>query len=401
MKKIIAIIFCMLLTFSLFACNNNQGNNSSTNSGETSTIINPTSSNGNGETSNTGTPTSSNGGGETSTGGQSTSSETPSSSGGNTGNDYTAEEQETLRKATNAITWQLNNGGWDKDLDTHTAKPYTGTTDAGKITNGWKKNNQPLGTIDNDGTYSEMRLIAEAYEISSDKKFKTSFDKGIAFLKNLQYPTGGFAQVYPRRGNYSDYVTFNDNAMVNVLKLLQDIAQNKTPFKKIVNDSERQNCAQMVEKAVGYIIKAQITVQGEKAAWCAQHDPTDYSPKGARAYELPSVSGSESVSIIQFLLTQKNNAEALAAAESARAWLVKHRIENMTYNKRNPPNFFTKAQGKYCWYRFYSLEDGRGFYCTREGKVYYDINEFYAADSERATGYDWAGTWLAKANLNY
>ena len=131
MKKLISIIFCLVLTLSLVACSREQGNNPP-DEGEPS---------------------------------------------------YSAKVLETLTKATNVIDWQLDNGGWGKNYDTTTE--FT----AFPSDYCWTVNGKFVGTIDNNATYTEMRLLAEAYDISGDAKFKESFDKGMAFLKNLQYPT--------------------------------------------------------------------------------------------------------------------------------------------------------------------------------------------------------------------
>lgn len=324
-----------------------------------------------------------------------TSSNKPSSSSYTTSQNLTTEQKEKIEAATNVIDWQLDNGGWGKNYDT-TAKFNGYPSDYC-----WEVNNKFVGTIDNKATHTEMRILAEAYEINHDPKFKQSFDKAFAFLQKLQYSTGGFSQIYPHNGKYNDYVTFNDEAMVQVLYALQDIANQKAPFISITDSSQRTKSAEMVSKGVEYIIKAQITVKGEKAAWCAQHNPTTYKPEKARAYELASVSGSESVGVIKFLLTQKNNQQALEAAESARLWLKARAMKDITYSKKNPPKFFSTKSGSYCWYRFYDLKNGEGYFCDRDGKVYTNIDAFYKAAPERATGYDWAGSWLQKAGLYY
>lgn len=309
--------------------------------------------------------------------------------------DLTSEQKAKVEGATNVIKWQLDNGGWGKN--NNTTKAFTSFPSDYS----WKVNDKFVGTIDNKATYTEMRILAEAYDLTGDAKFKASFDKALAFIKKLQYPSGGFAQIYPHNGKYNDYVTYNDGAMVAVLNMLQEIAKNKAPFQNIVNASERDVCKQMVDKGIDYILQSQITVNGEKSAWCAQHNPTTYKPEMARSYELASISGCESVGIITFLRAQTDNQQAQDAAESARLWLKARRMENVTYSKNNAPNFFSAKSGSYCWFRFYDLTNGQGFYCTRQGKTYTDIAQFYAADSERATGYDWAGSWLAKAGLNY
>ena len=300
-----------------------------------------------------------------------------------------AKKESIIKQATYAVSWQLDNGGWDKDYSLHISRAWNGTES--KKTKGWIVNGTILGTIDNDGTYSEMRLIAEAYRLSTDetqkKLFLDSFNKAFAFLQNLQYPTGGFAQVYPRRGNYSDNVTFNDDAMVNVLRLLQDISKQKYPFDQggIADSATQQLSATMMQKGVQYILDSQIVVNGTKTAWCAQHHPQTYAPAQARAYEHPSISGSESVGIIKFLLTLVDNAKAQSAAQSAIAYLDSVKLSNTTYDDQTAPYIFAK-DGETIWYRFYEIGTNKGIFSDMSGEIKYDISEI---TEERRTGYKW------------
>jgi len=300
-----------------------------------------------------------------------------------------AKKESIIKQATYVVSWQLDNGGWDKDYSLHISRAWNGTES--KKTKGWIVNGTILGTIDNDGTYSEMRLIAEAYRLSTDetqkKLFLDSFNKAFAFLQNLQYPTGGFAQVYPRRGNYSDNVTFNDDAMVNVLRLLQDISKQKYPFDQggIADSATQQLSATMMQKGVDYILQSQIVVNGTKTAWCAQHHPQTYAPAQARAYEHPSISGSESVGIIKFLLTLVDNAKAQSAAQSAIAYLDSVKLSNTTYDDQTAPYIFAK-DGETIWYRFYEIGTNKGIFSDMSGEIKYDISEI---TEERRTGYKW------------
>ena len=294
-----------------------------------------------------------------------------------------------IDQATYAVSWQLDNGGWDKDYYLHISRAWDGSED--KITEGWTASGKDLGTIDNNGTYSEMRLIAEAYRLSTDETqkqlFLDSFSKAFAFLQDLQYPTGGFAQVYPRRGNYSDYVTFNDDAMVNVLRLLQDIVKQNYPFDQggIADSATQQLASTMLAKGVDYILDSQIVVNGTKTAWCAQHHPTTYAPVKARDYEHPSISGSESVGVVKFLLTLVDNAKAQSAAKAAIAYLDSVKLENTAYDATTAPYFFTK-EGETIWYRFYEIGTNKGIFSDYSGKIFYDVAEI---DPDRRTGYNW------------
>ena len=95
--------------------------------------------------------------------------------------------------------------------------------------------------------------------------------------------------MYPARGNYSDYVTFNDDAMVRVMVLADDMINNRYAFDTdILTSTQRTNLQTALDKGIQYILNSQIVMNGELTVWCAQHDPITYAPKGARAYELPS-----------------------------------------------------------------------------------------------------------------
>ena len=170
-------------------------------------------------------------------------------------------------------------------------------------TSGWfGAKGELIGTIDNEATYTQIRQIAAVYREVPEKKYQESVLRGLDFIFHLQYESGGFAQVYPARGNYSDNVTFNDDAMINVLILLEDVRDGRYPFDSdIVPEEYRVRAAEAIESAIDYILKAQIVQNGKLTAWCAQHDPVTYEPVGARSYEHPSISGFETVGIVKFL----------------------------------------------------------------------------------------------------
>lgn len=308
--------------------------------------------------------------------------------------DYTAEEaQEAITKADNIISWQMDNGGWDKGYDLHISRQWDGV-EKKNCSSGWTAlDGTPCGTIDNSSTYTHMADLALAYALTGQDKYKTSFEKGLEFLKKLQYPTGGFAQVYPPRGNYSDYVTLNDDAMVNVLIMLEKIEDKRFPYNTgVVSDEYYGEVCKMIEYATDYLIKAQIVDNGESSAWCAQHDPVTYEPRSARAYEPIGISGSESIGAIKFLMNQRDNEDAIRAAESAIRWFDKNKVENTVFRKDTAPYFFEKA-GNTIWYRFYEIGTDKGIFGDRDGSVHYDISEI---SEERRTGYSWSGKWPAK-----
>lgn len=306
--------------------------------------------------------------------------------------------------ADNIITWQMPHGGWFKFGITAYAAPWNGSDPRADWTGA---NGVELGTIDNKGTVTEIMFLADVYRRSNNTKYRDSARKGLDFLFTMQTATGGFPQVYPQRPNsYSNYVTFNDDAMVRVLGMLDLAAQQKAPFTAdTFSAAQLAKIPTAISKAIDYILKAQITQGGVKTVWCAQHDPTSYAPLGARSYELPSKSGSESVGVIGFLLSQPQTATVKAAAQAAIAWYKSDavKVANTAYVSRpsgNTDDTYNPIQaksGSTMWYRFYDLDKDTGFFSGRlpsdnppgVGKKYNIMD----IEAERRYGYQWGGSY--------
>jgi PelA/Pel-15E family pectate lyase len=183
---------------------------------------------------------------------------------------------------------------------------------------------------------------------------------------------GGWSQYWPLDGNgaYRDYITFNDDLMTNVMRLLQEIAAGKGDFANMADDAAKQHCQKSVEHAIDVILKCQVDDNGTKAAWCAQHDTIKFQPAVGRPHELPSISGSESASLLSYLMTIENPSEELQQAiHSAVAWLDAHKIEGKAVedftnaNGESDRRVIDKA-GSAVWGRFIQLggETGRKTY---------------------------------------
>lgn len=300
-----------------------------------------------------------------------------------------------LKIADNYLSWQMDHGGWDKGVSEQAKSAWNGKDKKNKFSGWYGKNGEMLGTIDNDATYTQMRQIAAAYRQTKDAKYQKSVLKGLDFIFKLQYSSGGFAQVYPRRGNYSDYVTFNDDAMINVLVMLQDMRDGNYPFDSdIITDSYMAKIDTSISKAIDYILKSQITSSGKLTAWCAQHHPTTYAPVGARAFELPSISGCESVGIVKFLLNQEQTPAIKKAVEGAIEWFKASEVKGIKYI-RNDSNgvYFVADSNSSTWYRFYEIGTNKAIFCDRDGIKKYNILEI---GEERRHGYSWAGTYPQK-----
>lgn len=292
----------------------------------------------------------------------------------------------------NMTTWQIANGGFYKAMASKYKSAYSG----GQKSEWRAKDGGDLGTIDNDATIQEMRLLATRYKETTNSNykstFKNSFNKALNFILTMQRASGGIPQVWPKRGNYSDQITLNDNAMVRVMVLMMDIANSASPFDTdIIDDATRGKMKSALDKAINFLLKAQIVNNGNLTVWCAQHDTSSLAPVGARAYELASKSGSESAGAVWFLMNWPDQTEAIQnAIKGAIAWYKKTKVTGLYFNKK--AGTFEKRDGNVLWYRFYEVNSDDYFFCDRDGASS-KTQDFTKISEERRTGYQWAGDY--------
>lgn len=292
----------------------------------------------------------------------------------------------------NMTTWQISNGGFYKAM----ADKYKSAYTSGNKSEWRSKDGGDLGTIDNNATIQEMRLLAVRYKETTNSNyksaFKSSFNKALNFILTMQRSSGGLPQVWPKRGNYSDHVTLNDNAMVRAMVTMMDIANRTSPFDSdIIDDATRNKMKSALDKAVDYLLKAQIVNNGNLTVWCAQHDTANYVPRPARAYELESKSGSESAGVVWFLMNWPEQTEAIQkAVKGAIAWYKKTRVVGLYFNKK--AGTFEQRDGNVLWYRFYEVNNDNYFFCDRDGAST-KTQDFTKISEERRTGYQWAGDY--------
>jgi hypothetical protein len=150
---------------------------------------------------------------------------------------------EARRIADIAVSFQTPAGGWGKNLNftKHTRAPGEHfVADNGSMFLGTGDNDTPhdanwsyVGTFDNDATITQLRFLAKIISASGTNQtaaYRASFLRGLDYVRAAQYPNGGWPQVWPLQGGYHDAITFNDDAMLNVLKLLRDVADGKNEF---------------------------------------------------------------------------------------------------------------------------------------------------------------------------
>lgn len=297
----------------------------------------------------------------------------------------------TILKAENMLLWQRNNGGWPKEpYNDFTGYDRAQTT--AEITTANNTKNNTDTTIDNNHTIGELRYLLSAYKSTKNSNYLIATEKAIDYLFLAQYANGGWPQYYPDKSGYRHQITFNDNAMVNVMNLMWDIAKGKNNL-DLVNPVYKDKAVTAFNKGIDVILKTQITVNGKKTAWCAQHDEVTLLPALARSYELPSISGSESVGITRTLmLVEQPSAEVKQAVKDAVAWFNSAKLFDIkTQSTSNPTDVIVvSSPGNIIWARFYDLNTGLPFFCSRDGIKKATLAEI---EIERRTGYSWYGTW--------
>ena len=290
------------------------------------------------------------------------------------------------------LAYQRHSGGWPKNYD---RKRILTTNEHRQLQ---KQRAEADTTIDNGATYTEIRLLAAAFDASGEPKLKFAALRGIDYLLKGQLDNGGWPQKFPGGRGYAREVTFNDNAMVGVMNLLKDIADNNVPF-DFVPSSVRGRSASAVKRGISCVLKSQILVDGAPASWCAQHDRHTLAPCRGRSYELPSLSGSESVGIVRFLMrVEKPDLAVKQSIEGAVAWFKRVELTGIRVERKveesQPGGFDTVVVRDLgappLWARFYDWQTNKPIFAGRDGVPRASLAEI---PHERRNGYSWLGPY--------
>lgn len=295
----------------------------------------------------------------------------------------------TILKAENMLLWQRNNGGWPKEPH-NDFSGYNREQTNSEITRANNTKNNTDTTIDNEHTVGELRYLLSAYKSSNNPNYLDAVLKAIDYLLEAQYDNGGWPQYYPDTSGYRHQITFNDNAMVNVMNLMWDISKSRNNT-DIIDPIYVNKAITAFNNGIDVILQTQTIVNGKKAAWCAQYDEVSLLPATARSYELPSNSGSESVGIIRTLMLVENpSSEIIEAVMGAVEWFEDVKIIDIATQNTGSDVVVVSSPGNVIWARFYDLDTNLPFFCGRDGIKKNTIAEI---EIERRTGYAWYGNW--------
>ncbi|MBD8488584.1 pectate lyase [Echinicola sp. CAU 1574] len=303
---------------------------------------------------------------------------------------------EAQRIADNVLLYQHENGGWYKNID------MAQTLSEEEQKEILKAKTEPSGTtIDNGATFTQLRFLALVYDATKEKKYQSAFLRGIDYLLAAQYENGGWPQYYPIRKGYYEHITYNDGAMIGVMSLLRDVSEGNDPY-DFVKVSIRKKTKAAVDKGLGIILDTQVVLDGELTIWCAQHDKDSLEPAKARAFELASLSGAESVNIVRYLMQLSDpDPRVIKAIEHAVTWFDTHKIENMEIKKVKDENLakgydlmvVDKPGAAPLWARFYDLKTQQPIYVGRDGVKRDQLKDI---EYERRVGYSYLGNYAER-----
>ena len=298
--------------------------------------------------------------------------------------------EEAKRIGEQVLLYQRVTGGWPKNIDMASRM-----TDREREQVLAQKSRRNDSTIDNDATTMQMIYLARLYRETHDERFRDAFVKAVQYLLDGQYENGGWPQFWPEMRDYQIHITYNDDAIVNTLKIFRSIIAAEPPYDGDLADTAlRKKLAKSFDKAIECILDTQIITDGEPTVWCQQHDRETYAPAPARAYELPSYCSAESAEIVRLLMElPKPDARIKRAVHGAMKWFDRYKLTGLRVvrtGERGTSTYDTRVvedpKAAPMWARFYDLVWCEPYVCDRDGIPRRRLDQI---GYERRNGYSW------------
>ena len=298
--------------------------------------------------------------------------------------------EEARRIGDQMLLYQRVTGGWPKNINMY--RELSQEERAQVLAD---KDRRDDSTIDNNATTSQMNYLARLYQATKDKRYRDGFCRAVEYLLSGQYDNGGWPQFWPDPHGYQVHITYNDNAMVNTMNLLRDIAGQKEPYQgKLTDKRLRRRSKEAFDKGVECMLVTQMRHNGQLTIWCQQHDHITYEPASARAYELPSYCPQESAGIVRLLMQLPDPDERVkAAVHAAMAWFDRYKLTGVRIQRSGRGNdrdtrLVSDPNARPIWGRYYDLEFCEPYVCDRDGVPRRRLDQI---GPERRNGYSWYG----------
>jgi PelA/Pel-15E family pectate lyase len=317
------------------------------------------------------------------------------------------------RIADNVVTYQTPAGGWGKNMDMASEPRKPGERYAPNnisrflSPDDYDKPAEPdwnyIGTIDNDATITQMNFLAKvigAAGSADTAKWRASFERGIEYLLAAQYPNGGWPQVWPLEGGYHDAITYNDDAVTQVVELMHNVSEAQGDF-SFAPPALRKRAKVSFDKGIRCTLDSQIKVNGKLTGWAQQEDMLTLEPVSARNYEMPAISSGEGASVMLMLMECLPNptAEEQKAIRAAADWFQKTAIYGQSYVRTPDGRGLVATPGAGpIWARYYQIGTDRAIFGDRDKTIHDNVSDL---SRERRNGYSWFGAEPKRALERY
>jgi PelA/Pel-15E family pectate lyase len=248
-----------------------------------------------------------------------------------------------------------------------------------------------VGTIDNDATTTEMNFLAKVIapmKATEGEGYRAAFMRGMDYLFAAEFPNGGWPQVWPLEGGYHDAITYNDDAVSQVVELMMHAADGQGDF-AFVPKSMRVRAGASFARGIRCILASQIIVNGTLTVWPQQDEALTLKPESGRNYEPPALCAGESARLMLLLMNDLPHPDAAEqrSIRSAAAWFKKTAIYGQSY-QRGPDGrqlVATPGAGP-LWARYYQIGTDMPIFGDRDKTLHDNVNEL---SKERRNGYSW------------
>lgn len=233
--------------------------------------------------------------------------------------------------------------------------------------------NETVSFDDNQSQSAVSFLLALNHEIK-DEQLAAATQRALAMMLKTQLDNGAWPHLYPARGNYHDFATFNDGGINDCIRVMIE-AHRFNPKDRAIETSLR--------RAARFMVISQLPPP--QPGWAQQYNEF-LQPAWARTFEPASVCPSVTVRNIGTLIdlfVALGDETLLEPIPDAIRWL----------NEIQLPN------GK--WARFVEIGTNKALYYDR-GRI--RVNSIAELHPERATGYGYEtnlSSPLAKVTQRY
>ena len=233
---------------------------------------------------------------------------------------------------------------------------------------GFPKEGDPAGgphntaSFDDDVTTGALEFLMALWRHTEDAKDRQAVERVGAFIIRAQYrDSGGWPQRFPPpESHYGAHITFNDDVMANVIRVLLDLNEFTGDSKYLAAAVRGGECIIRLQGGTGQEI------------WAQQYDARTLEPASGRSFEPAGYSPNESKEICDSLIElylATGQARFLEPLPRAFKWYDTHRLPDGN------------------WARLYEPGTQRPVY-GRPG----DGGKTYELAKARP-GYSWQGRW--------